>query len=97
MKYRSKVVEIEAIQWTGKNCFEILKFMNRAPDIWEADLNETDCPAIHTRLGVIYPSLYSWVFKDSGGDFSVLSNNQFASLYEPIEDCQITGAEGLGK
>lgn len=86
MKYRKKPVVIEAIQFTGNNCFEILKFMGRANNIWEADLNPTDHPTIYTLEGDMSTSPGDWIIKGIKGEFYPCKPDIFALTYEPIEE-----------
>lgn len=90
MKFRKKPVVIEAVQYTGNNCFEILKFMDRAKDIWEAELNETDSPIINTLEGNLYVAKDDWIIKGIKGEFYPCKPEIFEMTYEPADFEQST-------
>lgn len=83
MKYRKKPVVVEAIQFDGKNCFEILKFMGRACDIWNADLLQNDRPVIWTPEGDMAASVGDWIIKGIKGEFYPCKPDIFEATYEP--------------
>lgn len=66
MQFRNKPLEIEAIQFTGNNCFEILHFINRSEAIIAAELNQTDFPTIPTPSGDLNATPGDWVIKSLG-------------------------------
>lgn len=81
-KFRKKPVVIEAVQFNGKNCFEIMHFMGRSSDIWEAELQETDCPTIHTMEGDLHSSPGDWIIKGIKGEFYPCKPDIFEATYE---------------
>lgn len=83
MKYRKKPVVIEAVQFDGKNCFEILKFMDRASNIWDGDLLPCDIPVIHTLEGDLTASVGDWIIKGIKGEFYPCKPDIFEATYEP--------------
>lgn len=87
MKYRKKPVVVEAVKFTGNNCFEIMHFMNRSQDIFDAELQETDRPYIHTLEGVLTCSPGDFVIKGVKGEFYPCKPDVFEATYEPIAEC----------
>lgn len=85
MKFRKKPVVIEAVQFDGKNCFEILKFMGRASDIWEGDLLPFDIPVIYTLEGDLTASVGDWIIKGIRGEFYPCKPDIFEATYESAE------------
>jgi hypothetical protein len=86
MKYRSKAVEIEAMQATGKNCYELMHFMNRTQDIFDAELFQTDLPVINTLEGNLRVSIGDWIIKGTEGEFYTCKDSVFQRKYEPVEE-----------
>ncbi len=82
MKYKTKPVEIEAIQYTGENGTEILKFMfpNIEPDA--KSFNET----IETLEGDMHCSAGDYIIKGLNGEFYPCKPDIFEKKYEPVED-----------
>lgn len=86
MKYKKKPVVVEAIQFTGRNCFDVLRFMNRASDIWEADLMQTDHPTIYTLEGDMTASPGDYIIKGIKGEFYPCKPDIFEATYEKVEE-----------
>jgi hypothetical protein len=84
MKFRKKPIVIEAIQFTGSNCFECMHFMNRSSDIWEAELQETDNPTINTLEGDFRTSPGDWIIKGIKGEFYPCKPGIFEATYEAV-------------
>lgn len=91
MKYRKKPVVIEALLFTGKNCFEIMHFINRSSDIWQAELHNTDCPVIHTLEGDLHTSPGDYIIKGVKGEFYPCKPDIFEITYEAINPAQKDG------
>lgn len=85
MKFRKKPVVIEAIQFDGTNCFEILRFMGRGQDIFDADLNNTDWPTINTLEGDMRTKPGDWIIKGVAGEFYPCKPDIFEQTYEKVE------------
>lgn len=83
MKFRKKPVVIEAVQFTGKNCFEILHFMGRGHDIIDAELQQTDCPTIYTLEGDMNTAPGDWIIKGIKGEFYPCKPDIFEATYDP--------------
>lgn len=79
-RFRKKVVEIEAIQYTGNNIREILKFI--FPDI-ESEAVATEL-TIKTLEGDMKVSRNDWVIKGVKGEFYPCKPDIFDLLYETI-------------
>lgn len=86
MKYKAKPVVKEAIQFTGKNCFQIMHFMNRSQDIFAGDLHETDWPVIYTPEGDMACSPGDYIVKGIVGEFYPVKPDIFEKSYEPVGD-----------
>lgn len=85
MKFRKKPVVIEAVQFTGSNCFDVLRFMGRTEDIFTADLNQSDIPIIHTLEGDMSCSVGDWIIKGVKGEFYPCKPDIFKLTYEAVE------------
>lgn len=80
MKYRSKVVVIDAIQWTGDNRDEILKF---APP---AEWGSTTGLNVKTPEGVMHANETDWIIRGTEGEFYPCRDSVFQAKYEPVGD-----------
>ena len=83
MKYKKKPVEIEAIQWTGKNLDEVIAFVGdslepieRRPDY---DLK------IKTLEGVHICSKFDFIIKGVKGEFYPCKPDIFEMTYKRVE------------
>lgn len=90
MKFRKKPVVIEAVQFTGSNCFDVLRFMGRTEDIYTADLNQSDIPIIYTLEGDMTCSAGDWIIKGVKGEFYPCKDDIFRLTYELAE---VTGSK----
>ena len=81
----NKITRKQAIQFTGDNCFEVLRFMGRESDIWEAELQQSDCPTIHTLEGDMNTSPGDWIIKGLRGEFYPCKPDIFEKSYNIIE------------
>jgi len=80
-KYRKKPVVIDAVQFTGENCIEILTFIGRGVDALE--IHTTDLPVIPTLEGELTASPGDWIIKGVFGEFYPVKPDIFAATYEP--------------
>ncbi len=78
MKFRKKPVVIEAIQYTGKNATDILRWM--FPDI-EPDAT-ADIETIKTLEGDMRVSIGDWIIKGVKGEFYPCKPDIFEATYE---------------
>lgn len=83
-KYRKKPIEVEAMQFTGHNCYDILRFTNRG-DLLLAGLNElkqTDHPIIETLEGNMEAKPGDWIIRGVKGEFYPCKPDIFNATYE---------------
>lgn len=79
MKYRKKPVVIEAIQWTGENPKECMKFVNSGA----ADVNG-DTILIATLEGSMAASKNDWIIRGIQGEYYPCKPDIFEKTYEPV-------------
>ncbi len=81
MRYKTKPCEIEAIQYTGQNGTEILRFM--FPDIEDdgVPFDET----INTLEGDMHTSVGDFIIKGLNGEFYPCKPDIFHKKYERIK------------
>ncbi len=84
-KYRKKPVVIEAVQFTGDNCIEVLGFIG-SPHVDNRELHTTDHPVIHTLEGGLTASSGDWIIKGVKGEFYPCKPDIFAATYERVDD-----------
>ena len=80
-KYRKRLIEIEAIQFTGYNNEECLEFCPgvRDPECLRPNL------AIPLISGESICMMGDYILKEEQGNFSVWMSDQFESMYELVE------------
>lgn len=76
-KFRSKPVEIEAIQWTGGNIVEIVEFSNGEVGAIESP----DKLCIHTLDSIAYADPGDWLVKGTKGEFYPCREDIFEEKY----------------
>ncbi|MFJ9752786.1 hypothetical protein [Streptomyces chartreusis] len=90
-RYSRRTAEIETIQWTDTNAVELegfagMRFIALDPhaltDASEATASLTACT--HECWSLMRPG--DWVVKRGKDDFTVLSSEEFAGLYEPATE-----------
>jgi hypothetical protein len=81
VKYRKKPVVIEAIQYTGSNANEVLKWASLAYLIEKAGGIE-----IETLEGVMRASPGDWVIRGVRGELYPCKPDIFEATYERVED-----------
>lgn len=81
MKYRKKPIEIEAIQYTGKNMREIVTFTN-CTEI-EDDFLTSEL-IIKTLEGNMHASVGDWIIKGVKGEFYPCKPDIFEMTYEEV-------------
>lgn len=83
-KFRKKLVDIEAVRWSGNNMTEMGRFIgtdiNRYPG--DKDLSLT----IATPEGNMKVMPGDWVVKVIKSEFHTYKPDVFEATYEPIED-----------
>lgn len=80
MKYRKKPVIIEAIQWTGENPKDCMKFCSSGV----ADVNN-DTILIKTLEGTMMASKNDFIIKGIKGEFYPCKPDIFEQTYEKVE------------
>lgn len=93
MKYRTKPVEIEAIQWTGYNLEEIKQFVGESLEYnildtaWEVGKGR---PYIYLRIytleGIMNASEGDYIIKGLRGEFYPCKPDVFEKKYEVVEE-----------
>lgn len=78
MFYRKKPVVIEAVQFTGKNQTEIMRFVG-------GDINEIyeECIFINTLEGKMRGDIGDFIIKGVNGEFYPCKPDIFEKTYEP--------------
>lgn len=82
MNYRKKPVVIQAVEWTGKNIGDIIKFMGSDAQNWTYD---DDFLYIHTLEGTMIAQKGSFVVKGIRGEFYAVEPSIFADTYEKAD------------
>ena len=78
-KYRKKIVEVEAIKWTGSNKDEIMDFGNGKIHIYN------NCMFVDTYKGQDICSSGYYILKDANDHLSICRPESFIADYEQIE------------
>ncbi len=85
-RYRKKPVEIEAVQFTGRNQREVLSFIY--PDLSEDALRGAEVMnlpvVISTLEGDMTASPGDWVIKGVQGEFYPCKPAIFTATYDPV-------------
>ncbi len=81
MKYRKKPIVIEAIQWTGKNIDEVLRFM---PKVDIGQKHQEEELTIITLEGNMTTSKGDWIIKGVKGEFYPCKPDIFEATYEKV-------------
>lgn len=80
MRYKTKPCEIEAVQWTGENLTEILRFANTQNiDITSGVL------IIKTLEGDMVASTGDYIIRGLRGEYYPCKPDVFCKKYEPCE------------
>lgn len=83
-KYRKKPVEVEAVQWTGENDTEIVRFVNHDGKRWAA--YSLGVMYIDTLEGVMIASPGDYIIKGVNGEFYPCKPDIFEKTYERVEE-----------
>jgi hypothetical protein len=91
-RYRKKPVEIDAIQWTGDNVVDALKFFDAGPAT--SAIVNINAPAdrsqgyidIPTLEGTMRASVGDWIIRGIEGELYPCKPGIFAATYEPVSD-----------
>jgi len=96
MKFRKLPVEIDALQWTGKDLFAMMTFIEgEKPNLktqadrhaWEqyAQIVRDKGLQIHTLEGVMLASIGDFVIKGVSGEFYPCKPDIFKLTYEKVK------------
>jgi hypothetical protein len=79
-KFRKKPVEVEAVQWTGRNDHAVLPFVGAAANLddWSGTLY------IDTPEGCMAALAGDWIIKGVQGEFYPCRLDIFEATYEPV-------------
>lgn len=83
-KYRKKPVEVEAVQWTGENGAEVVRFVNHDGKWWSK--YSLDVMYIGTHEGVMIAMPGDWIIKGVNGEFYPCKPDIFEKTYERVEE-----------
>jgi hypothetical protein len=89
MKFRKKPVVIDAMQWTGENLLEVIRFTGLNPSAshfkWGeyAELVRNDGLKIFTLEGKMSAGVGDWIIKGVKGEFYPCKEDIFNLTYEP--------------
>ena len=78
MKYVKKAIEIEAIQWNGKNYVEISQFCDKC--YFDSELK------ISTLEGTLEATIGDFIIKGIKGEFYPCKEDIFALTYDKVEE-----------
>lgn len=82
-KYRKKPVEVEAVQWTGKNPKEIACFIGQWP--FPSEYAPTHL-VIETLEGLMHASVGDYIIKGVNGEFYPCKPDIFEKTYERVDE-----------
>jgi hypothetical protein len=83
-KYRKKPVEIEAVQFTGGNCIDIIRFIGGP---WtNLELHNSDQPVIRTLEGDMTASIGDYIIKGVKGEFYPCKPDIFEMSYDLVSE-----------
>ena len=82
-KYRKKPVEVEAVQWTGKNLKQIADFLGRWPFPRKYVPSQI---AIERLEGTMHASVGDYIIKGVNGEFYPCKPDIFEKTYERVEE-----------
>jgi hypothetical protein len=88
-RFRKRPVEIDAIQWTGKNIVDVLNFFDAGGKTTVVNIN---CPAdrsqgwieIPTFEGKMRANVGDWILRGVKGEFYPCRADIFGETYEPV-------------
>lgn len=86
LKFRKRPIVVEAMQFTGKNCYDILKFIGRTELLLTGlnEIHQTDCPVIPTLEGNMNTTPGDWIIKGVNGEFYPCKPDIFDKTYEEV-------------
>ena len=87
MKYIKKPVEVEAVQWNGKNAEEVLEFTNHAAKVKNGKMQ------ISTLEGTMTASAGDYIVKGVKGEFYPCKPDIFRETYASVEEHSVRGED----
>ena len=81
MKYRKRIVEIDAIQFTGENSRDIAIFAESKISSFFGSDNLT----IHAISGVMLIFKNNWLIKRANGILEFCDDDEFNKIYERVD------------
>ena len=81
MKFRKKPITVEAIQFTGHNDIECMKFCPIATD----PIDRVASLLIPTLEGIMKCNIGDWIIKGVKGELYPCKPDVFEATYEPVE------------
>lgn len=85
MRFRKKPVEVEAIEWTGKNMKEIRKFVGSRAMFQEHVQTKEPILTISTLEGSHLASIGDWIIRGIKGEFYPCKPDIFKQTYDLVE------------
>ena len=83
-RFRKRPVEIEAIQWDGTDCYELVAFVGES--LGRISPGGTGAYAqILTLEGAVYAAAGDWIIRGVKGEFYPCKPDIFELTYEPVE------------
>lgn len=83
-KYKKRALPVDAVNFTGFNNFEVLRFMGIGERIVNnLELKPTDCPYIDTPYGKVVAEPGDWVIRTPEGELHHVDKEHFDKFYEP--------------
>ncbi len=83
MKYRKKPIEVEAIQYTGRNELEVMAWIGK--DYKAAFTNHLGF-AIHTLEGTMHASPGDWIIRGVKDELYPCKPDIFEASYDPVSE-----------
>lgn len=77
-RYRTRSVEVDAVQWTGSNVAELLAWA-----AYNVTRQPGDGLSISTPAGTVWARLNDWIIRDESGHFRCMTPAAFERAYEP--------------
>ena len=84
-RFRKRIAEVEAVQWTGYNWDEMCAFANSPNVMVRAERSPGGTVMVPTLEGAVEAGVGDWIVKDRDGTLSACGGNSFEAAYEPVE------------
>ena len=83
-RFRKRPLEVDAIQFTGDNAFEVWAFMGCEDLVSNMELQATDHPVIETLEGNMTLTPGNWLIRGLAGEYYPCRQDVFETTYEPV-------------